>query len=215
MLNKTNTMINLINVFIFSLKQPYWYNPIIHSLGNTGFSGNVHAISTPFFTKLIDIKAYSGVNIRKKIYSDTDADGIICDLCCGTGFSTKPGHVGVDTSKEMLRYAGFFNPGSRYAFGNAETYGNDNQFDIVTCMFAFHEIPEEGHVNIIKNAIRLAKKNIIIVDISTDYIPSDLMLSGEPYILDYLDNIDKLFNRFSFRKETIIEGHVDKWTYKK
>ena len=82
-------------------------------------------------------------------------------------------------------------------------------------MFAFHEIPEEGHVNIIKNAIRLAKKNIIIVDISTDYIPSDLMLSGEPYILDYLENIDKLFNRFSFRKETIIKGHVDKWTYKK
>jgi len=41
------------------------------------------------------------------------------------------------------------------------------------------------------------------------------MLSGEPYILDYLENIDKLFNRFSFRKETIIEGHVDKWTYKK
>ncbi len=204
-------MIHIFNIFIVSLKQPYWYNSNIHNLGNRGLFGNIHAMSTPLFTKLIDIKAYSGTNIRKNIYDNTN--GIVCDLCCGTGFSTKSGHVGVDTSKEMLRYASIFNPGSHYTFGNAETYGNDNQFDTVTCMFAFHEIPQEGHINIIKNAIRLAKKEIIIIDISTDYIPSDLMLSGEPYILDYLDNIDKLFDRFSFKKETIVEGHVDKWTY--
>ena len=203
----------LLSLNIFSFKPPYWYNKDIHSLGNTGLLGNIHALSTPLFTKLIDIKAYSGVNIRKNIYEDLDGD--IIDFCCGTGFSTKPGNTGIDTSLEMLKYSNLFNPGSSYTFGNAETYGKDNEFDIVTCMFAFHEIPLYGHKNIIKNAIRVAKKKIIIVDISTNYVPSELMLSGEPYILDYIDNIDKLFEDFSFKKETLIEGHVDKWIYSK
>ena len=103
-------MIALITTLIFSINHPYWYNPSIHNLGNTGILGNLHAAATPLFTKLIDKKAYSGVDIRKQIYDEIH--GSVCDLCCGTGFSTKPGQTGVDTSKEMLRYSNLFNPGS-------------------------------------------------------------------------------------------------------
>lgn len=206
-------MFALFNLFIVSVNKPYWYNPVIHNLGNTGFLGNIHAISTPFITRFIDKQAYSGIDARKKIYDDTS--GTICDLCCGTGFSTKPGNTGVDTSKEMLRYANFFNPGSRYLFGNAETYGKDREFDIVTCMFAFHEIPNEGHRKIINNALRISKNKVVIVDISTDYKPSKLMLAGEPYTLDYLRNIDTLMESYSFKKTKLIKGHVDIWTYSK
>lgn len=206
-------MLSSLFVFTFSLNQPYWYNPVIHNLGNTGFLGNIHAMATPCITKFIDKKAYSGIDIRKKVYEDTS--GTTCDLCCGTGFSTKPGNTGVDTSKEMLRFANFYNPGSRYLFGNAETYGKDLEFDIVTCMFAFHEIPEEGHRKILNNALRISKRSVIIVDISTDYKPSKLMLAGEPYTLDYIQNIDNLMESYSFEKINLIKGHVDIWTYDK
>jgi len=206
-------MIALINTFIFSLNHPYWYNPSIHNLGNTGMLGNLHAAATPLFTKLIDKKAYSGVDIRKQIYEEIH--GSVCDLCCGTGFSTKPGQTGVDTSKEMLRYSSLFNPGSNYIYGNAETYGKDREYDIVTCMFAFHEIPEEGHRKILNNAIRISTNKVIIVDISTDYKPSKMMLAGEPYTLEYISNIDKLMEDFSFEKRNLIKDHVDIWTHNK
>jgi len=206
-------MLTSFYVLTASLNQPYWYNPMIHNLGNTGFLGNIHAMSTPCITKFIDKQAYSGTNVREKIYKDTT--GTVCDLCCGTGFSTKPGQTGIDTSKEMLRYAGIFNPGSKYIFGNAETYGNNNEFDVVTCMFGFHEIPEEGHRKILNNALRISKNKVIIVDICTDYKPSKLMLAGEPYTLDYIQNIDNLMESYSFEKENVIKGHVDIWVYNK
>ena len=201
----------LILVLGFS-KPPYWYNSQIHNMGNRGILGNIHAISSPVITKLIDHKAYSGRNIRKEIY-DT-FEGNVVDLCCGTGFSTKPGNVGVDTSLEMLRFTNLFNPGSNYTFGNAERFGKDKEFDIVSCMFAFHEMPTKGHLKIIRNSIRIANKEIVIVDISTNYKPSDLMLTGEPYINDYLKNVDETMYNHGFKKYIFLENHVDIWKLK-
>jgi SAM-dependent methyltransferase len=200
----------IINLFSFN---NYWYHPKIHNLGNTGVLGNIHALASPVITKFIDENAYYGLDIRKQVFDNIN--GNVLDLCCGTGFSTKPGNTGVDTSLPMLRCANLFNPGSNYIFGNAETFGDTNSYDVVTCMFALHEIPEEGHINIINNAIRISKKKIIFVDISTNYKPSNLMLSGEPYVIEYINNIDSLFDRYSFRKENLIKGHVDMWTYTK
>ena len=199
--------------FILSFHGPYWYNPAIHNLGNTGILGNIHALASPVITKFIDEKAYYGIDVRKQVYDEINEN--VVDLCCGTGFSTKPGNIGIDTSLAMIRCANLFNPGSNYIFGNAETFGENNEYDVVTCMFAFHEIPQEGQINIIKNALRISKKKVIFVDISTDYKPSKLMLSGEPYTVDYLKNVDALFERFSFKKENLIKGHVDMWYYTK
>ena len=42
----------------------YWFNNRIHTLGNTGFFGGMHAALAPFATKLIDDKAYNGVDLR-------------------------------------------------------------------------------------------------------------------------------------------------------
>ena len=203
-------MLNFITI-VLSLKIPYWYNPNIHNFGNTGILGTIHALSTPLFTKIIDNTAYKGVDIRKQIYDTLEGD--VLDICCGTGFSTKPDSTGIDTSCEMIRFSNLFNPGSVYKFGNAETYGKDLEFDIVSCMFAFHEIPKEGHLSVIENCKRVARKKIVIVDISTDYKPSRLMLSGEPYIKDYLDDIDSTL--CDFNKTNIIKGHIDMWVYEK
>jgi hypothetical protein len=81
-------------------------------------------------------------------------------------------------------------------------------------MFAFHEMPRVGHLKIIRNALRVAKKEIIIIDISTNYEPSDLMLSGEPYINDYLKNIDSIMYNYGFTKKTFIKNHIDVWNLK-
>lgn len=189
---------------------PYYYNSCIHNMGNVGPMGVLHAALAPAFTKVIDKKAYNGRNIRKEVYNSIESKSIV-DLCCGVGYSTKPGMIGIDTSTEMLRFANFYNPGRQYLFGNAEDVGKDNQFDVVTCMFAFHEMPNNGHHKIIDNAIRISTKQVIIVDISTNYKPSKLMLGGEPYILNYMETIDGLLENFN--KTILIDNHVDCWTF--
>ncbi len=50
--------------------EEYWFDDRIHTLGNAGFGGAVHAALAPFSTKIIDFAAYHGVDIRLKV-SDT------------------------------------------------------------------------------------------------------------------------------------------------
>ncbi len=45
----------------------YWSRPDIHTLGNTGFGGAVHAAIAPLATKIIDVKAYGGSDVRKLV----------------------------------------------------------------------------------------------------------------------------------------------------
>tara|TARA_Y100001958_G_scaffold89189_1_gene60661 strand:- start:4207 stop:4800 length:594 start_codon:yes stop_codon:yes gene_type:complete len=191
---------------------PYWYNPSVHNVGNIGFLGNIHAAVSPFATKFIDYKAYNGRDIRKEIYDSFK--GNVLDICCGTGFSTKPGSTGIDTSRSMLRFSNLYNPGSNYIFGNAENYGNDNEYNTVSCMFSFHEMPQPAHEKIIINAMRVCKDEIIIVDISSNYTPSSVMASGEPYIHKYLKTIDDTMDKYGFSKEIIIDNHVEMWKLK-
>ena len=42
----------------------YWYDSRIHTLGNIGFLGAVHAALAPLSTKIIDNVAYEGQNVR-------------------------------------------------------------------------------------------------------------------------------------------------------
>ena len=204
-------LVNLLLLISFS-NPPYWYNRDIHNIGNTGILGNIHAASTPLITRFIDYKAYSGRDVRKEIYNTLEGD--VLDICCGTGFSTKPGNTGIDTSLEMLRFTRVFNPGSNYLYGNAEKYGKNKEFDTISCMFSFHEMPTTAHEKILRNCIRVAKKEIVIVDISTDYKPSKAMLTGEPYITEYFENVGKTLYDHGFKKFVLIEKHVDVWKLK-
>lgn len=45
----------------------YWFDQRIHTLGNSGFGGAVHAAVAAFSTKIIDFAAYDGVDIRKEV----------------------------------------------------------------------------------------------------------------------------------------------------
>jgi len=51
--------------------EEYWYHPQIHTLGNVGILGAVHAALAPLSTHLIDNLAYGGVDIRLKVSAVT------------------------------------------------------------------------------------------------------------------------------------------------
>lgn len=99
----------------------YWNDQRIHVLGNKGFTGALHAAIANLSTKMIDVLAYEGQDVRRevarrltaKVSSKTPK---ILDLCCGVGVSTRalargfPNATtvtGVDTSNEMVSMAQF------------------------------------------------------------------------------------------------------------
>ena len=174
---------------------PYWDDPRVHIFGN---NNPISAIAAPLATKMIDIAAYDGVDLRKKIIDDVvkEQGKSIVDLCCGSGASTAPFGTGVDTSSAFLNMAslkGIFNPKQNFVKGNAETWGEPDSFDVVTCMFATHEMPRAARRRVVNNAKRIARKRVIFVDIDPNYTPSEAMLSGEPYVLEYQKNVDADF----------------------
>lgn len=108
-------------------EEEYWFNPTIHNFGNIGFLGSIHAVLAPVSTKIIDVLAYDGDNIRNRVARKlsrmvrarairTGKSPRVLDMCCGVGISTRALQdafpesemvVGVDTSLEMINVAGF------------------------------------------------------------------------------------------------------------
>ena len=205
----------IISSLSLNINQPYYFDRRIHNLGNIGYPGKIHAEGALLSTRVIDIIRYNGRNIRKEIMQPYLGKSVL-DLCCGVGVSTLENGIGVDTSFEMLKVAQRLNSNNNqnktFYLSNAETYVSTEDIDIVTCMFAFHEMPEYAHKKIIENAIEIANEEVIIVDIASDYKPKDIMLSGEPYLLDYMSSIDKTLE--DFEKTVYIDGHVNIWKYK-
>ena len=200
-------------IIINKIETPYYYNPNIHNFGNNGMGGYVHARLAPIARRVIDISRYNGENIRELILAPyAQANMSQLDLCCGIGDSTMENCVGIDTSDEMLNMARRLYSDKQFYRDNAEHVNfNNKKFNIVTSMFALHEIPYSARNNIIENAKFNAEHEIIIVDISSSYTPSKMMLSGEPYLLEYLSNIDEQMKKHNFVKTNYIDKHVDIW----
>lgn len=214
-------MYNLILLILTTAKSKYYYDRRIHNFGNIGLGGKIHSLLAPYATKLIDDKCYNSVNIRQTILSNYNKDFYnkyervpkLIDLCCGTGSSTATNQLGIDTSLPMLSAAKAKLSNSRFIKGNAENYGQPQEFDTATLMFAFHEMPNYAHHKIIKNAKKITKHDILIVDISPNYSPSKLMLSGEPYLLNYKATIQDLLQKHQFNYLEYIPNHVGLWVY--
>jgi ubiquinone/menaquinone biosynthesis C-methylase UbiE len=158
-----------------------------------GNENPIHSLLARPATSLIDTIAYNGRNIRQEMLDNfTVQDNSVIDLCCGTGMSTPYGATGVDISMSMLREARWRRGklrGCTFLQGNAEDFGQTNSFDVCTVCFALHEMPSNARVNVMRNAVRIAKKRAIFCDISNDYSSSVFMRMGEPYLLDYQENI--------------------------
>mmetsp|Transcript_41426 Transcript_41426/g.96858 ORF Transcript_41426/g.96858 Transcript_41426/m.96858 type:complete len:91 (+) Transcript_41426:803-1075(+) len=57
-------------------------------------------------------------------------------------------------------------------------------------MFGMHEMPQGARRRVLRNALRLARQTVLVVDIWPGFTPSPMMLSGEPFVIDYLEHID-------------------------
>ena len=70
-------------------------------------------------------------------------------------------------------------------------------------------------VKVIDNCIRVTDEKVVIIDIDPAYTPSESMLSGEPYVLDYLKYMERDMKLYGGIKTTIISGHVARWDFHK
>jgi ubiquinone/menaquinone biosynthesis C-methylase UbiE len=222
-------VLKLIIIFLTfdpTISTKYYYDPRIHNFGNIGLGGQIHSMLAPYATKVIDNKCYNSINIRQLILSKYSQDFYknherlpkLIDLCCGTGTSTATNQLGIDSSLPMITQAKKIHNNkqaikTQFIIGNAENYGQEDEFDTSTLMFAFHEMPNYAHHKIIKNAKKITKHAIIIVDINPDYSPSKLMLIGEPYLLNYKATIHELLTQHQFSYLEYIPNHVGLWYF--
>ena len=216
-------IINIVSVFSRPIK--YYYDHRIHNFGNIGLGGKIHSLIAPYATKIIDNTCYNSIDIRQEIltkynnkfYEKNNKFPLIIDLCCGTGTSTYKNQLGIDTSKEMIERAKIIQTSKKlntiFTIGNAENFGKPKQFNTATIMFAFHEMPNYAHNKIIKNAKRITTDDIIIIDISPNYKPSKIMLTGEPYLLNYKSTISDILKKHNFSYIEYIPNHVGFWYY--
>ena len=76
------------------------FNRQIHTLGNTGFFGAVHAAVGALSTNIIDVVAYKGRDVRSEVArelvtrvlenkKDNSTSIRVLDMCCGVGISTR------------------------------------------------------------------------------------------------------------------------------
>lgn len=151
--------------------------------------------------------------------------------------------TGMDTSTEMVAMAKFLSAhiesakrdlmfgflklkehqnkmcgSTMFQLGNAEdTKLPSKAYDLVTVMYAFHEVPHAGRDKILAEARRLLRPRgkLVIVDISSDYTPSKSMLQGEPYVLEYQTSIhEQLRNAPGFmapQHSNLVKDNVDMW----
>ena len=189
---------------------PYPYNPNIHTIGNHGFMGRVHAEIAPLFIEFTERVIYDE-HIRQSIIEELSEDKSILDIGCGVGISTSnsKGSLGIDSSMPMIEKAKMLFPNKSFALGNGEHLKFEKRFDVVTTMFCFHEIPQQSRKHLIAKCLEYAKEMVVIVDISPNYLPNKHMLAGEPYLPDYLANISDDLG--DFEETVLVPNHVHKW----
>lgn len=208
------------------LAKKYWFDPRIHSFGNVGIGGVLHAFIAPVFTYFLDVFAYDGTKVRHVAMDLIETDRLkynlrtvenSVDLGTGTGTTAraikehfhKSRVIGIDTSSVMLRAARDVTKISDFIRGvessieyvqeNAEqTPLKAESQDLVTIFFVMHEVPSVGRISILRECLRICKNGgtVAIVDIHHTYSPTHMMQSGEPYLVGYLNSFENEICKF-------------------
>lgn len=206
------------------------FHPSIHSLGNVGVGGWVHAKMALQATAVIDCAAYKGTPVRRSIahrLASSHAGTSILEIGCGVGTLTSElietgafrSVTAMDTSEQMLSVARRRAPGATYLAQNGVDAAGYN-VDVVVSAFVMHEVPEQGHNELLTaflDATRKRRGDVWIFDISLDYQPSAPMRLGEPFVDEYLSNFETTVRRVADDSDVVLEsfsvmdGHVHAW----
>lgn len=193
----------------------YYQDSRMHNLGNVGFGGRIHAMFAPLATAAITERVYGGFEPRKWLHAQLP-NATCVDLGCGVGISTRPGDLGIDASHEMIERARLIGPDKVFLVADVEDWEGRN-FAAATLAFVTHEMPRSARMNAMHNALKIAPL-VHVMDIDTTYTPSAAMLTGEPYLSNYLEfmNADvrviATANDAELLVNELIPGHVRVWT---
>lgn len=207
------------------------YHPSIHNMGNTGPLGYLHASMAWSATRIIDKVAYDGRNVRQEIADSLGSilsrkETRVLEVGCGVGTLTKylahnfDDIIAFDTSPVMLNVAKK-ECSDKIDFRLANGVHCD-QFDKNLCIssFVLHELPTAAHTKLVQSMIDCVQSEsgeVWLIDIDPSYTPSLSMKSGEPFVLEYLENIDNTIasvsdaNAFACDRVQIIPDHVFAW----
>jgi len=200
----------------------YHRNPRMHTLGNHGAGGFVHALLAPLATALITQVSYHGWEPRAWLHGRVAAHARVADFGCGVGLSTIPGGgspsaVGVDASAEMVRLARVYRPTTEFVVGDVERWGDDDAYDAVTISFVLHEMPRRARLRTLRNAVRVSTREVVAMDICPTHEPSAAFLMGEPYFRGYAQGVDADMRRVAettgrrLARHELVPEHVIVW----
>jgi len=184
--------------------------------------------------KIIDLCCGVGFSTRALTYAFPDAEKVVgVDtspqmLAMARFISAHVCHLGPMVENVFKNQGKKIKAGARnilstsFLRGNAESTPFENgSFDVVTIMYAFHEAPKKGRQRILEEARRLLSPGgvLAVIDISSEYQPSESMLAGEPYVIEYQKNIHKQLGTqrgfYQPQYKNLVPGHVGMWLLRK
>ena len=205
-------------------------HPHVHTMGNTGALGMMHAWLLPLIWLWIRHSTFDGLDVREvalKNVADlehypkhslavdlgTSTGGMARTLRCN-GFST----VGVDTSATMLGLARIYSPNIPFYKGNVCTCELPRA-SIYTLSFLMHEMPMEAQYMALRNALRRRNQNgcVCVIDIHPDVVVKHTYTGYEPFLQDYLKNIENVIrssarmHRCKVASYDVVKGYVKQW----
>jgi trans-aconitate methyltransferase len=137
----------------------------------------------------------------------------ILDVGCGHGYSTaiSQGSLGIDAELDNIKTAQKLFPDKNFKYGILSSMETDDEYDVVTCMFYFHKIPQFLRKIIVNEAVKLANERVVIVDVSPDYEAGPEMFKRSKFLDDYFENCRNDLSNFT--ETTLVDGLLSIWVY--
>ena len=194
-------MIKIITIFILFNYSIAWKNIFIKK----------KTITKPFPNN-------NNLCIRNRIIKKQGKNKTILDIGCGYGFSTSetPGSMGIDTDRNKIEIANKLFPNKNFRLGvisSWQQYKFNITYDVVTCMFYLHKLPQYRRKDIIQAAINHANERVIIIDYIRDFdLERDTILLTPENIqfAEFLKNYPEDLS--NFKEHVLKKNKIHMWT---